>query len=652
LTDRAAPNAGAGALLGFIGMSQRPAAAIGLALCAFAVSAAAPLAPGYGDLGYPLPAPGSYALPSLGEAADGEVLDTNGDAHSLKQLLDGRVSVLSFIYQSCHDVNGCPLATTVLHRIRQETARDPQLAEKLQLISLSFDPERDTPEHMAHLAHGFSFTKGGAEWLFLTTASQQRLQPILDAYGQSVVRERGPDGEDTGAFSHLLRVFLIDRQGHIRNVYSPSFLHPALVLNDVRTLLADDLQWSAGAMSASTAALAPAHDEADYAPDDHPARSVSLAARHGRSMDLLANLRHPPLGLPPVPGLDDNPVTTAMIALGRKLFFDRRLSLNATFSCAMCHIPEQGFTSNELQTAVGIEGRTVRRNAPSLYNSAYARLLFHDGREVRLEHQVWGPLLAANEMGNPSVASVIEKLRRLPDYGGLFQDAFGAGPDMESLGLALASYQRTLNCADSPFDRWYYGGRTDAVEDAVKHGFAVFMGKGQCSGCHRIEPRYALFTDGELHNTGVGYRKSMSPEPPVQRVQVAPGIALTVDSGLIRSVSERAPSDLGRYEVTQRPNDRWKYKTPSLRNLTLTAPYMHDGSIGTLAEVVAFYDGSGVTNPLLDSLIRPLGLTAREQDDLVAFLRALTGSDCEALVADALAAPVGEAGPNDRPWWR
>jgi cytochrome c peroxidase len=365
----------------------------------------------------------------------------------------------------------------------------------------------------------------------------------------------------------------------------------------------------------------------------------------------LTNLSEPPLGLPPVPIPTDNPVTAGKVALGRKLFFDRRLSLNGTFSCAMCHIPEQGFTSNELQTAVGIEGRTVRRNAPSLYNVGHARLLFHDGRETKVKHQVWGPLLAANEMGNPSIASVVRKLERLPDYRGLFESAFGRGPDMETVGMALACYQRTLNAADSPFDRWYFGGEASVASESVKRGFNVFVGKGGCSACHEIHPEYALFTDHRLHNTGVGYRKSMEREPPARLVQVAPGIALEVASDIIAAVAETPPNDLGRYEITQDPDDRWKYKTPTLRNLSLTAPYMHDGSLETLAHVVDFYDRGGIANPLLDAKIRPLGLSGQEKQDLVSFLRALTGSNIDDLVADAFAAPVGDARADDPVWW-
>jgi cytochrome c peroxidase len=336
------------------------------------------------------------------------VLDTR-NPRSLHELYDGRVVVLSFIYRSCDDVNGCPLAATVFHRSRQATAKDAKLARTLRLISLSVDPERDTPEQMGRFAEGFHFYERGAEWLFLTSASQEMLAPILDAYGQSVLREPGADGGESGAFAHVLRVFLIDRRGCIRNIYSPSFLHPSLVLNDVRTLLMEETRSPAVGVTVA-AATGPGDNRVGHETQGDVARSLSLDADRGQALDLMAYLSSPPLGLPPTPVPEDTPVTAEQVALGRKLFFDRRLSLNGTFSCAMCHIPDQGFTSNELQTAVGIEGRSVRRNTPTLYNVGYANLLFHDGRETRLEHQAWGPLLAPNEMGNPSIASVIGKL--------------------------------------------------------------------------------------------------------------------------------------------------------------------------------------------------------------------------------------------------
>ena len=354
-------------------------------------------------------------------------------------------------------------------------------------------------------------------------------------------------------------------------------------------------------------------------------------------------VKKPPLGLPSVPEPVDNPLSKEKIALGRKLFFDRRLSLNDTFSCAMCHVPDQGYSSNELATAVGIEGRSVRRNSPTIYNTAYADVLFHDGREFTLEQQIWGPLLAKNEMGNPSVGHVIKRISGLSDYNGLFEQAFDGKPvSMETLGKAFASYQRALISADSAFDRWYYANDDTYMSKSAKRGFKLFTGEAACSSCHRIEESHAIFTDNLLHNSGVGYRESMGIRADTERVQLAPGVYVDVDTKIIDKVGHAPPSDVGQYEVTERPSDRWKYKTPSLRNIDLTAPYMHNGTLGSLMDVIEFYDQGGVENLLLDKRIRPLGLTEEDKQDLVNFLKTLTGSNVEQLVSDAFAAPVGD----------
>jgi cytochrome c peroxidase len=325
------------------------------------------------------------------------------------------------------------------------------------------------------------------------------------------------------------------------------------------------------------------------------------------------------------------------------LFYDRRLSLNNTFSCAMCHIPEQGFSNNEMATAVGVEGRSVRRNSPSLYNVAYAKLLFHDGREDSLEQQAWGPLLAQNEMANPSIGYVINKIKANADYQGWFEKAFHQAPNMLNVGQALASYQRSLNSADSAFDRWYFGKQAEAMSQQAQRGFALFSGKGGCVACHSIEQKSALLTDQKRHNTGIGYQQSMAKTPEQQVLQVAPGIAINVDSQALKSVAENKANDLGFYEISQNPADRWAYKTPSLRNVALSAPYMHNGSLARLEDVVRFYNQGGVANENLSPMIKPLGLSDSEIADLVAFLQSLTGSNVDKLVADGFAAPVGDS---------
>lgn len=378
-----------------------------------------------------------------------------------------------------------------------------------------------------------------------------------------------------------------------------------------------------------------------YERPDYRTQSASLGARQGADTDLLTVLASPPLGLPAIPVPEDNPVTAEKVKLGRKLFFDRRLSANKTVSCAMCHIAEQGFSQNELRLPVGIEGRSVRRNAPTIYNTAYVRRLFHDGRETSLENQVWSPLLADNEMGNISIGAVIERIRGLDDYAERFDRAFGRGPDLQTVGMALASYERMLVSADSPFDRWYYGGDDAAVSIPAKRGFEIFRGKGRCVACHTVAEDSALLSDGEFHNTGIGYIATMRPADSVLDVPLAPGLVERVESDLAQTTGTKMFSDLGRYEVTGHPDDRWKYRTPSLRNVALTAPYMHDGSLATLREVVIFYDRGGIPNEVLDPLIGPLDLSDDEIDDLVAFLESLTGSNVNVLVSDAHAAPVG-----------
>ena len=374
---------------------------------------------------------------------------------------------------------------------------------------------------------------------------------------------------------------------------------------------------------------------------------TSMPAPAGAGPDVdavaLARIRNPPTGLPRVPVPGDNPPTKAKINLGRKLFFDRRLSANATMSCAMCHIPEQGFTNNEMATAIGVEGRSLKRNAPTILNAAYQRSMFHDGRDTTLETQIFGPLLARAEMANASVGRLIARIRELPDYAGRFEAAFGTPANVLNLGQAIACYERSALSANSPFDRWYFGHEGDAMSRQAQRGFQMFIGKARCAECHMIGADHALFSDNALHNTGIGYRRDVI-EParrdPVS-VEIAPGVVVGLARRVVEVVGEVPPKDLGRMEVTGDPRDLYRFKTASLRNVALTAPYMHDGSLATLADVVDFYNRGGVANPGLDPLIKPLGLEPAEQKALVAFLENLTGDNIAELIADARNAPVG-----------
>ncbi len=601
------------------------------------------LSPGYyGALQFDAPIPGAYDLPALGTAGNGQVLDRRGRSVSLHDLYGDKIVLLSFIYASCNDVNGCPLATAVFFRIKTRLLEEPDLQRHLRLLTLSFDPERDTPKIMAQ--YGATLQGGQIDWRFLTAASEERLRPILDDYDQTVQKQYDDQGRPTGAFSHTLRVYLIDRERRLRNIYSVGFLHPDILVNDVKTLLLEGAAGNGGGEARPGNGLHGAGDDkTGYETRDYRTRAKDLTQRRGKPADLAALAAVPPLGLPPPPIPAHNRLTGDKIALGRKLFYDRRLALNGTFSCAMCHIPEQGFTSNELATAVGIEGRTVRRNSPTLYNVVYATRLFHDGREDTLELQIWAPLLARNEMGNPSPGVVLRKIRSLPDYQGLFERAFGKTLSMETLGMALASYQRTLLSADSAFDRWYYGKEKGAMTAEAMRGFRLFAGKARCIACHTLTDQHALFSDYKMHNTGHGYRASVKTRPPAKKkLLVAPGQHLEIETALFDPVSEKKPNDVGLYEITEDPADRWKYRTPSLRNVALTGPYMHDGGIKTLREVVEFYNQGGEPNETLSPTIRPLGLSPLEIDALVAFLRSLTGSNVDRLISDAFAAPIGD----------
>ena len=343
---------------------------------------------------------------------------------------------------------------------------------------------------------------------------------------------------------------------------------------------------------------------------------------------------NPPLGLPPA--RPPRALTQASIDLGRRLFFDRRLSFNQTLSCGMCHIPEQGFTQQELATPLGMEGRSLRRNAPALYNVAHRPALFHDGREESLEQQTFAPLLAADELGNPSIGSVLQRLRRIPHYVAAFQASYGEGININTLSWALADYQRTLVSADSPFDRWHFGGDADAVSPAVKRGFAVFNSSG-CAVCHLVSEDHAHFTDDLFHDVGVP-RGGIQP---IAKLQVAPGLMIDVDGDAQADIAPTKPVDLGRFDATGRIEDRWKFRTPTLRNVALTAPYMHDGSLPTLDAVVDFFDRGG-DHREADERIQPLGLSERQKADLVALLRSLTGSNVDQLAADARSAPIGD----------
>ncbi len=271
-----------------------------------------------------------------------------------------------------------------------------------------------------------------------------------------------------------------------------------------------------------------------------------------------------PLGLDlymPVP--DENPVTAGKLALGRALFFDRRLSVDGSISCASCHRPSRAFSDGRA-VSVGVLGRTGRRSAPALVNRGYGRIFFWDGRSVSLETQVLAPIVDPNEMGS-SVADAAARV----------------GLSRDEMAFALASYVRSILSGNARFDRFINGDR-QALSAVEQQGLQVFRGKGNCTACH-VGPN---FTDERVHNTGVAWRTG--------------------------SLSDEG-SGTG------------AFKTPTLREISRTAPYMHDGSLATLPDVVDFYDGGGHRNAHLDEEIRPLRLTPSEKRALLAFLAGLAG---------------------------
>ena len=302
-----------------------------------------------------------------------------------------------------------------------------------------------------------------------------------------------------------------------------------------------------------------------------------------------------PLGLPPVQVPADNPVTVETVTLGKRLYFDTSLSIDKSVSCATCHDPGHGFAyAGDVSTGVG--GKKGTRNSPTIINAAYYTTQFWDGRENTLEKQAEGPVQNPVEMAH-SLAGVVARLTSDPSYVTAFERAYGAGPvTFDKVAKSIAAYERRVVAGDSPFDRWYFGGDQHAVDKSVKRGYEVFRraDKGNCASCHEIAEHTALFTDNEFHNIGVGVRNG-------------------------------APTDLGRYEVTHTDRDRGAFKTPSLRNIAETAPYMHDGSLDTLVQVIDYYAAGGNANPWLDSKIRMRHLTTREKADLVAFLKSLSG---------------------------
>ncbi len=322
----------------------------------------------------------------------------------------------------------------------------------------------------------------------------------------------------------------------------------------------------------------------------------------------------PSLGLPTSEDIGLPGDRVQQVELGRRLFNEPHLAEDGVVSCSMCHVPEQGFTVNHLPTASGRGGIILRRNAPSLLNISLAKSLFRDGREHTLENQVWGPLLNVEEQWNPSVGDVVSRLRARDHYDKAFRSAFaGQGVSKQLISAALAAYERSLVAGGSPFDQWYFGQSQDALSADARAGFEIFRSSG-CAHCHSIERDHASFSDDSYRNTGVEWARI---------------------NGKLGST--KGVPDVGRYAVTERQGDRYAFRVPSLRNVALTYPYMHDGSLATLRDVVDFYDTGNGEDPQRDSHLRRLNLSDLQKNQLVTFLQSLTSPNADELAKQARA---------------
>jgi cytochrome c peroxidase len=292
-----------------------------------------------------------------------------------------------------------------------------------------------------------------------------------------------------------------------------------------------------------------------------------------------------PLGLDARPASPDNPLTASKVRLGRQLFFDPILSGDNTIACATCHQPDRGFSGGEARPR-GIRGQRMARKAPTLLNRAFGRAFFWDGRETSLEAQALKPIEDPTEMGS-RLEEVVGRLQRHAEYPRRFADAFADGITAANVGRALASFERVLLRGDSRVDRFRRLGEASRLDAQERYGLWLYESKARCWRCHS-GPN---FTDERFHNTGV----SWGTQPP----------------------------DLGRFRVSGMEEDKGKFKTPTLRAVSLTAPYMHDGSLTTLEQVVEFYNRGGGANPHRDSALAPLELSPEETRALIAFLKAL-----------------------------
>ena len=332
----------------------------------------------------------------------------------------------------------------------------------------------------------------------------------------------------------------------------------------------------------------------------------------------------------------DNPQTPEKISLGQRLFFDRRLSADGTVSCSTCHDPALAFTDRK-PLSVGIQGRVGQRNAPTVLNSFYNKTQFWDGRVNTLEEQAALPIVNSVEMGHPSLDAAVAQIATVQEYKEAFQHVFGRPPNGPDLLRAIASYERTQLSFDSPFDH-FIAGETNAISESAKHGWELFNTQARCNKCHALtdtQRDVTVFTDNDFHNIGIGIIRHNV----VALARQAEQLIKSGDTSAIdRAAIQTDMSAVGRFLITKKEKDIASFKTPDLRNVLVTGPYFHDGSMETLWDVMDHYNkGDGLQDPYLDEDMQPLALTESDIDDLVAFLASLTSANYKEQGATELA---------------
>lgn len=367
------------------------------------------------------------------------------------------------------------------------------------------------------------------------------------------------------------------------------------------------------------------------------------AASMDEQLSVLASLELAQEGITPPAGVDpriwtDSIVvgqepTAARVALGRALYFDTRLSADGTVACATCHDVTRGFTDRR-PVSEGIGEKLGRRNAPTTMNAMLFTEQFLDGRARNVEHQAGMPVLNPIEMGNETEAQVVERLSAVPEYAEMFQEAWGRSLNYEDMRASIGAFERTLVFLDGPFDR-FLAGDESALSDAAKRGHELFLGKARCVSCHPINSASPLGTDNNYHNIGVAARDKDF------EALAAQALARLREDSSEQALDELAlatdMSELGRFMITRNRADIGAFKTEQLRNVGITAPYMHDGSLTTLWDVMDHYNKGGEDSPWLDGGIEALALTEEEIGDVVAFMFALTDVRFAAMNESALA---------------